>query len=244
MYEAVDFPLMNHRFLFKYYSANPRIHWGVSGVYAALSQVLLIEHYIALHQLIESHFSKFHNHFSAGLLWISLFILLIPHVDLNEQKVDVHFSQSLRDFWTVMLFQDVLKHSGWDPGRRWGCGTWCGGFLLFWYAKMIHVDLTLVTDSLSEIFFLLKVIKSLNFCHTVNVCAWDLIGCCWFWRVIQMRAEGSSSPFMSFDTNTPTDEDSFTSQTVLLPENICVILLSSRPSKMNTNFTLLIHLWV
>ncbi len=39
MNEAVDFPLMNHRFLLKDLSAKPRIHWGISDVYAALNQV-------------------------------------------------------------------------------------------------------------------------------------------------------------------------------------------------------------
>ncbi len=181
MDEAVDFPLMNHRFLLKDLSANPRIHWGVSDVYVALNQVLLIEHHIALHQLFESHFSKFHNHFSVGLqefLWISLFILLVPHVDLNQQEVDVHFSQSLRDFCTQIFFQELLKHSGWDPTEdgdvahdveaSYSSDEWNDS-----------AGLMLVADSLPEIFLLLRLIESLNFCQTVDVFGGDLIGCCW-----------------------------------------------------------------
>ncbi len=37
----------------------------------------------------------------------------------------------------------------------------------------------LITDSLPEIFLLLRLIESLNFCHTVDVFWGDLIGCCW-----------------------------------------------------------------
>ncbi len=90
MNKAINLPVINHRFLSEDLSANPRIHSGVSDVYAALSQVLLIKHPIALHQLIESQFSKFHNHFSVGLqefIWISLLIVLVPHICLNEQEV-------------------------------------------------------------------------------------------------------------------------------------------------------------
>ncbi len=181
MYKTVNLPLINHWFLSKDLSANPRIHRGVSDVYAALSQVLLIKHHISLHQLIESQFSKFHNHFSVGLqefLWMSLFILLVPHICLNEQEVDVHLSQSLRDFCTEILFQDVLKHSGWDPAED--------GYVAHDEEASCSSDvwddsagLMLVTDSLPEIFLLLRVIESLNFCHTVDVVGGDLIGCCW-----------------------------------------------------------------
>ncbi len=37
----------------------------------------------------------------------------------------------------------------------------------------------LVTDSLLEIFLLLRLIESLNFCQMVDVFGGDLIGCCW-----------------------------------------------------------------
>ncbi len=107
-------------------------------------------------------------------LLCEIFILLRVIESLN-------FSQSLRDFCTVILFQDVLKYSGWDPAEdryvahdveaSWSFDVWDDS-----------AGLMLITDPLCEIFLLLRVIESLNFSHPVDVFWRDLIGCCWSGR--------------------------------------------------------------
>ncbi len=60
----------------------------------------------------------------------------------------------------------------------------------------------LVTDSLPEIFLLLRLIESLNFCQTVDVFGGDLIGCCWSGGDPD-ESRGKQLSLMSFDITHP-----------------------------------------
>ncbi len=130
------------------------------------------------------------------------------------------------------VFQEVLKHSGGDPAEdgdvthdveaSWSSDVWddsaglCSSLISSWNTPP------------SEIHWIPEFLSH-------GWCIWRgsdwLLLVCWWSRWERRKA---ISPLMRFDINTPTDEVSFTSQTFSPSENISVILLSSRPSKMNT----------
>ncbi len=136
------------------------------------------------------------------------------------------FISSLRSFWRTV--DEIQQKTGmWHMMWRLLARLMCEMILLAWCSSQIlFLKYSSFWGSLNPWIS----VRRLMHLEGIWLAAAGLV-------VIQMRAHGSSSPFMRFDINTPTDEISVTSETFWASENISDILLSSRPSKMNTTYT-------